>query len=329
MPTNKQRREAARRHLERQLQRRQETDVKRKRRNTIITVICSVLVVLVVVAVLIAIIDDNKKSSSAAAGSTSSAAATDTGTAPDTATASTSAAPMPQTAGPCGYTQAGPTTKNVGFPPDPKPTPTGNRTVIFTTNKGPVTLTLDGAMAPCTVQSIAYLVGKGLYNNTSCFRLVTAGIYVLQCGDPANTGSGGPGYEIKDENLDKVDYSVVGTVAMANAGPGTDGSQFFIIYKDSSASLGKSYTEIGHITAGMDLIQAVAAGGETDSDPSNPGDGKPKLPLTILKATVTPPVVGSGTMVTPAGAAETSPAVSGAPSSSAANPTTTPSAGSS
>ena len=69
-----------------------------------------------------------------------------------------------------------------------------------------------------------------------------------------------PGLQIKDENLDKVDYSVVGTVAMANAGPGTDGSQFFIIYKDSSAGLGKDYTEIGTITTGMDIVQKVAAG---------------------------------------------------------------------
>ncbi len=132
----------------------------------------------------------------------------------------------------------------------------------ITTNKGPITMTLDAAIAPCTVQSIAYLANKGYFDNTSCFRLVTSGIFVLQCGDPANAGTGGPGYQIKDENLDKADYSVVGTVAMANAGAGTDGSQFFIIYKDSS-SLPKAYTVIGHITAGMDIVQAVAAGGVT------------------------------------------------------------------
>jgi peptidyl-prolyl cis-trans isomerase B (cyclophilin B) len=328
VPTNKQRREAARRHLERQLQRRQETDVKRKQRNLIITIISSVLVVLVVVGVLIAIIDDHKKSKASAAASPS-VAATDTGSASDSAAPSTSAAPMPQTAGPCGYTQTATATKNVGFPPDPKPTPTVNRTVVFTTNKGPITLAMDGAMAPCTVQSIAYLVGKGLYNNTSCFRLVTQGIYVLQCGDPANNGTGGPGYQVKDENLDKVDYSVVGTVAMANSGPGTDGSQFFIIYKDSSANLGKSYTEIGHITTGLNIVLAEAAAGETDADPSNaPGDGTPKSMLTIMKATVVPPVVGSGTMVTPAGAAVPSgsgavsaPAVSAPPAAGSGTPT--------
>jgi peptidyl-prolyl cis-trans isomerase B (cyclophilin B) len=308
VPTNKQRREAARRHLERQLQRRVETDVKRKKRNLIVTIIASVVVVVVIVVVMVAIIHDDKKSkTAAAAGPTTTATVSDTPT--DSAPASTSssaAAPVPQTAGPCGYSQTATTvTKSVGYPPDPSPTPTTNRVMSITTNKGALTMDLDASLAPCTVQSIAYLVGQGLYDNTSCFRLVTSGIFVLQCGDPSNNGTGGPGYQVKDENLDKVDYSAVGTVAMANSGPGTDGSQFFIIYKDSSTSLGKDYTEIGKISAGMDIVQQVVAGGSDDANGT--GDGKPKVTLTFTKVTVAPPVTGSGTMVTPAAAA-TSPA---------------------
>jgi peptidyl-prolyl cis-trans isomerase B (cyclophilin B) len=302
VPTNKQRREAARRHLERQLQRRVDTDVKRKKRNLIVTIIASIVVVVVIVVVMVAIIHDDKKSkSTAAASGTTTATVSDTPT--DSAAASTSAAaPLPHTAGPCGYSQTATTaTKSYGYPPDPSPTPTTNRVMSITTNKGALTMDLDASLAPCTVQSIAYLVGQGLYDNTSCFRLVTSGIFVLQCGDPSNNGTGGPGYEVKDENLDKVDYSTVGTVAMANSGPGTDGSQFFIIYKDSSSSLGKDYTEIGKISAGMDIVQQVVAGGSDNSNGT--GDGKPKVTLTFTKVTVTPPVTGSGTMVTPAAAA--------------------------
>jgi peptidyl-prolyl cis-trans isomerase B (cyclophilin B) len=313
VPTNKQRREAARRHLERQLQRRIETDVKRKRRNLVLTIVGSIVVVVVIVVAMVALVHDDKKSTASAAASSS---APDTSSASPTASASTTAAPQPQTAGPCGYTQtATPATKDVGFPPDPNPTPTTNRVMSITTNKGPITMTLNAAIAPCTVQSLTYLANKGYYDNTNCFRLVTSGIFVLQCGDPANAGTGGPGYESKDENLTQADYSVPGTVAMANAGAGTDGSQFFIIYKDSSTSLGKDYTEVGTISAGMDIVQQIAAGGEDDSNGA--GDGKPKVTLTFTKVTVAPPVTGSGTMVTPV---PTAPVAS---SSVAATPSTT------
>jgi peptidyl-prolyl cis-trans isomerase B (cyclophilin B) len=318
VPTNKQRREAARRHLERQLQRRVETDVKRKKRNLVVTVIASVVVVVVIVVVMVAFINEDKKSKTkAAAGPTTTATVSDTPSA--SASASTTAAALPQTAGPCGYSQTATTaTKSFGYPPDPSPTPTPNRVMSITTNKGPITLDLDASLAPCTVQSIAYLVGKGLYDNTSCFRLVTAGIFVLQCGDPSNDGSGGPGYQVKDENLDKVDYSAVGTVAMANSGPGTDGSQFFIIYKDSSSSLGKDYTEIGKISAGMDIVQQIVAGGSDNANGT--GDGKPKVTLTFTKVTVAPPVDGSGTMVTPPPAASSPAASSPAASAPAVSP---------
>jgi peptidyl-prolyl cis-trans isomerase B (cyclophilin B) len=251
------------------------------------------VVVAVVVTAMVLLVNDNKKSPTAAASPTPSASSSEstdgapnvvltfssvtvspavtgsstTITTPPASAAATpsastaAAAPLPQTTGPCGYSKTGNATKDVGLPPDPTPTPTVSRVVTLTSSKGPITMTLDGANAPCTVQSIAYLVGQKFYDGTTCFRLVNSGIFVLQCGDPANNGSGGPGYQVKDENLDKADYSAVGTVAMANAGAGTDGSQFFIITKDSSAGLQKAYTVIGHITAGMDIITGVADSG--------------------------------------------------------------------
>jgi peptidyl-prolyl cis-trans isomerase B (cyclophilin B) len=327
VPTNKQRREQARRHLERQLARRVETDSKRKRRNLIATISASVVVVVVIVVVLVMLTNDDKKKPSAAATPTTSDSATDSAS----PSASSSAPAEPLTSGPCGYTQtATPATKDVGIPPDPTPTPTTNRDVTIASNQGNLTLSLDASISPCHTQAISYLVGKGFYDGTSCFRLVTQGIFVLQCGDPANDGSGGPGFTIKDENLDKVDYSVVGTVAMANAGPDTDGSQFFIIYKNSAENdtaqtgLGKNYTEIGHITVGMDIVQKIVAGGETDASTSSPGDGKPKIALTFTKVTVAPPVVGSGTLVspTPSAPAASTPASAAPSSTPAASPTT-------
>jgi peptidyl-prolyl cis-trans isomerase B (cyclophilin B) len=319
VPNNKQRREAARRRLERQLQRRQELDVKRKQRTLIATIAASIVVVLVIVLAVVFLVHDDKKTPTAAAS---------TPAASDSVTPTNSGTPEPTqeagltTTGPCKYTSTSQiASRDVGVPPDPAKTPTENRVATFTSNKGPITMTLDASIAPCTVQSIAYLIGKKYYDNTSCHRLVTTGIFVLQCGDPTGTGSGGPGYSSKDENLDQADYSVVGTVAMANSGAGsnTDGSQFFIIYKDTSqaadgsSGLPKNYTEIGHITAGMDIVQAVAAAGEIDSNPAQPGDGKPKDPLTFTTVTVKPAVVGSATMVTPAPTATPTASVAATP----------------
>jgi peptidyl-prolyl cis-trans isomerase B (cyclophilin B) len=281
VPTNKQRREAARRHLERQLERRQQEAARRKQRNVIATVVGVVVLIAVVVLVIVMASGDSKKKSTASASASPSATATNTAA---------------KTDGPCGYTQGGAATKDVGVPPDPATTPTSTEAIDITSNLGAITLTLDGAAAPCNVQSIAYLATKGYYDNTSCHRLVDSGIFVLQCGDPAGDGSGGPGYTTKDESLDKADYTGVGTVAMANSGANTNGSQFFIIFKDSSTGLQKSYTVIGKVTVGLDVVQKVAAAGEDASNGA--GDGKPKLPITFTKVTATPAIAGSGTFVT-------------------------------
>jgi peptidyl-prolyl cis-trans isomerase B (cyclophilin B) len=286
VPNSKQRRDQARRHLERQLVRRQQRDLRRRKLNLIGTVV-GVLVLFAVVIVTVVMLSDDNKSS------TADPAASSTG--PSTsASPSASGSPLPsrkpspiaaravkKTNGPCGYAEdaAKLTAGNlfdVGLPPDPKPTPTANSTAVFTTNQGTITVTMDGASAPCNVQSIKYLISKKFYDNTACPRSVNSGIFVVQCGDPSATTSGGPTYTTKDEGLTKVSYTE-GTLAMANAGPNTNGSQFFFITKDSNGALGKNYSVIGHVTGGLDILKKVATGGDDGSNQA--GGGKPKVPL--------------------------------------------------
>jgi peptidyl-prolyl cis-trans isomerase B (cyclophilin B) len=206
-----------------------------------------------------------------------------------------------------------PTGKDFGLPPDPAKTPnTGTVTVDLKTNSGDIPLTLDRAEAPCTVQSMDFLVGKKYFDNTPCHRETNYPtpnpLFVLQCGDPTGQGSGGPGFGIPDEkpkNLKAAPTSTpvpagqqapvvypAGTVAMANSGqPNSGGSQFFLVYKDSQ--LPPNYTVFGTVTAaGMDVLNKIAAAGITPgTDPSNgqptPNDGKPKTPVTITQATTT------------------------------------------
>jgi peptidyl-prolyl cis-trans isomerase B (cyclophilin B) len=155
-------------------------------------------------------------------------------------------------------------------------------TARIVTNCGTIVVTLDGKNAPHTVNSFAFLAGKHFFDNTPCHRLTTSGIYVLQCGDPTGTGSGTPGYEFKDENLGAIKGNTYpsGTVAMANSGPNTNGSQFFLVYKNSP--LQPNYTPFGQIVQGLDILKKIADAGSTP-----PGDGKPDQPVVIESFTVT------------------------------------------
>jgi peptidyl-prolyl cis-trans isomerase B (cyclophilin B) len=163
------------------------------------------------------------------------------------------------------------------------------KTLTISTNCGPIVISLLGSKAPITVTSIAALANAGYYNKSLCHRLTTEGIYVLQCGDPTATGSGSPtgwsGYI--DENLPKasgVNYPA-GTVAMANSGPKTNGSQFFLVYQDTT--LGPNYTIWGKITKGLDLVQKVGAVGAyqmSGNQAMYAGDGYPIQTVEIVKA---------------------------------------------
>ena len=154
------------------------------------------------------------------------------------------------------------------------------------TNCGLIKFATD-ANAPTTVGTIAWLANQGFYNNTSCHRLTTQGIFVLQCGDPAGSGKGGPGFSFADENLPTAggDGTYIyprGTVAMANSGPNTNGSQFFLVYQDSA--LPPNYSVWGQITEGLDVLDNVAAAGVLDGS----SDGLPAQAVVISKASTTP-----------------------------------------
>ncbi|WP_435735827.1 peptidylprolyl isomerase [Cellulosimicrobium sp. PMB13] len=155
-------------------------------------------------------------------------------------------------------------------------------TSTLATSVGDITLTLDGAEAPQAVASFVALADSGYFDDTSCHRLTTSGIFVLQCGDPTGTGTGDPGYKFGPiENAPTDDVYPAGTVAMARQGGDGEsmGSQFFLVYEDSTipADAAGGYTVFGTITSGLDVVQAVADAGTADGA----GDGSPATPVTI------------------------------------------------
>jgi len=155
--------------------------------------------------------------------------------------------------------------------------------LVLTTNCGEIVVDTYPKKAPETVNAMVWLAGEGYFDSTPCHRLTTEGIKVLQCGDPTGTGSGGPGFALPDENLpseDGVNYPK-GTVAMANAGAGTSGSQFFIVYEDTT--LPPSYTVWGEVTSGLDVVEKVAAAGVANGGT----DGAPAAPISIVTTKVT------------------------------------------
>ena len=162
-------------------------------------------------------------------------------------------------------------------------TESNKASITFTTNQGEIVIETTPALAPLTVNAIAALAQKNYFDNTICHRLTTEGIFVLQCGDPTGTGTGGPGFTIPDENLPQPTENnyPAGTVAMANVGPGTSGSQFFLVYQDTT--LGPDYTIWGSITSGLDILQTIASAGVVDGG----ADGAPLTGVTIESTKVT------------------------------------------
>ncbi|WDZ88136.1 peptidylprolyl isomerase [Micromonospora cathayae] len=209
------------------------------------------------------------------------------------------AAPARTTPGPCGYTATpeDPAARPVPLPPDPRRTPDrGTVRVTLRTNYGPIPLTLDREQAPCTVQSFLHLTRHRFYDDTSCHRLTAyPTLTVLQCGDPSGTGAGGPGYRYADELPTDLPPAPTdptgvrrlyarGTLAMANAGPDTNGSQFFLVQADSA--LRPNYTVFGSIDpVGLATLDRIAAAGiaPTPEDPA-PVDGAPAAPVDIDRA---------------------------------------------
>lgn len=166
--------------------------------------------------------------------------------------------------------------------PAEKPSTKLPKTFTFTTNCGTIVITTVGKKAPWTLTEMSTLAKAGYFDGSLCHRLTTAGIYVLQCGDPTATGRGGPGFSYPDENLpaNALNNYPAGTVAMANSGPGTNGSQFFLVFADTS--LGPDYTIWGKITKGLDIVQAIAKAGVKGGG----GDGTPNTTIALTKVRV-------------------------------------------
>ncbi|WBP87400.1 peptidylprolyl isomerase [Kitasatospora cathayae] len=192
-----------------------------------------------------------------------------------TAVAAPSGAAPAQSAA-CTYTPAVPADNFKGIPVFDAEKAARPYRATLRTNQGPITFEALTDKAPCTTFSFRFLAEHDYFDRSHCHRLTTQRIYVLQCGDPTGTGSGGPGYSFPDENLTGATYPA-GTVAMANAGPNTNGSQFFIVWKDTKLS--PAYTPFGRVTAGLDVLQKIAAAGEDDQN--GPGDGYPNVPVNI------------------------------------------------
>ncbi len=169
----------------------------------------------------------------------------------------------------CSYPLSGDPARRVNLPPTSGVDNVGEATAVVHLSGGDVTITLNRAKAPCTVNSFESLAGQGYYDNTTCHRLVDTGIFILQCGDPTGTGRGGPGYVVDDELSGHETYPA-GTVAMANTGAAdSNGSQFFFVWEDSP--LPPKYTVFGTLdTASLAVIQDIGAQGVSGEDETTP-----------------------------------------------------------
>ena len=155
------------------------------------------------------------------------------------------------------------------------------RTITLQTNCGDIVIQTFAKQAPVTITVMSALANGGFFNRTLCHRLTTEGIFVLQCGDPTATGTGGPDFRYRDENLPTAGTANYpeGVVAMANSGPNTNGSQFFLVYKDTT--LGPNYSIWGKIISGLEIVKFIAEGGVKDGG----SDGAPLRTVSIEKAT--------------------------------------------
>ena len=259
MPIDRDRERAKRRYAKRQAAL-QARAARQRRNQQVFGAVVAVLVVAAGAYLLTRLAGGDSSTPSSASSSTSS----------PTSTASPSTTPTPTSArSPQSFPSPPPTSLAAG----------AQWTAKLATSAGDITLQLDGSKAPQTVSSFVFLSQKKFYDDTTCHRLTTQGIYVLQCGDPTGTGTGGPGYQYGIENAPADGRYPAGTVAMARSSdPNSNGSQFFLVYKDTTLPTdGGGYTIFGKVTQGLDVLQQIAARGTADGS----GDGAPKQPVTI------------------------------------------------
>ncbi|MCU1394713.1 MAG: peptidyl-prolyl cis-trans isomerase [Ilumatobacteraceae bacterium] len=266
MGTDKRERQKANRQLKLEEMARDARKRKTKKRGLQIGVGVPVLIILVFVLVRLFSNDNNTNSVS----TTGSSVATDTGV--TSTTSGTPGVPLP-----CPNVD-GSSTKTTTFPAAPSMCidTTKKYTVTVTTSLGAYTAELDASKAPKTVNNFVYLALYHYYDNTPCHRIITG--FVIQCGDPTGTGQGGPGYSFADE-LPKAGEYKLGSLAMANSGPDTNGSQFFVISGNDGIALPPSYSLFGQVTSGLDVVAKLDAVGSAS--------GTPSTPVTIQTVTVT------------------------------------------
>jgi peptidyl-prolyl cis-trans isomerase B (cyclophilin B) len=208
----------------------------------------------------------------------------------------TAEAAGPQPPGPCDWTEAPETaTVDVGVPPAGEPRE-GTQRMTVATNLGDIVVEIDVAAAPCTAASFAHLADNQVYDGSKCHRMFPG---ILQCGDPTargdgyrdTDGQGGPSYRFADENLPvgQTPAYPAGTVAMANSGPDTNGSQFFFVYRDLDLD-GPNYGVIGRVVTGMEVLQEVDAIGHDGAfEPSLGGGGHPNEDVVIETLRISDP----------------------------------------
>ena len=247
MSTAKQRRAAAHRKLEKQLERRRELEKQRKQQMIVLSLVAAVVVIGLVTWFAVAS-SDSKTSASG-----------------------------------CGFTaDNGEPTVGMPIEDDSELQRTGKVDLAMETNRGDLSVELDRSDAPCAVASFEHLAEAGFFDNTVCHRLTTGSFGVLQCGDPTGSGTGGPGYHFNEEPPTGEDPYPAGTVAMANSGSkGSTGSQFFICYT-SCSSLPPDYSVVGEVTEGLKVVEDIAAEG-TDNGST---DGAPKQEVLITSLAV-------------------------------------------
>jgi peptidyl-prolyl cis-trans isomerase B (cyclophilin B) len=279
-PSSDRERRLAREHHERQQQRRAEIRAKERRRNQYIAAAVAVLLVVGAV-VAVALLGDDEDTVTA------------TPAAPDTA-ATASAEPTPASsdapaAGECAYTPTAgeEPARDVEIPTYDEAAAKEPYTATLATSQGDIVIEMATAEAPCTTNSFRHLAEAKYFDDTTCHRLTTAadGIYVLQCGDPTATGSGGPGYGFGIENAPVDGQFPAGTVAMARSNdPNSNGSQFFIVYQDTQLPVeGGGYSIFGRVTEGLDLVKKVAEAGVDEAEAP-----KPATPVDIQTVSIAP-----------------------------------------
>ncbi|TDC88674.1 peptidylprolyl isomerase [Saccharopolyspora aridisoli] len=274
MPSNEQRRQAAKRKLERQMQRREE-QAKRRR---VITIGATIVVV---IAIVVGVFYFSRSGSAPAAEQQPPQPQVNIPT--ELAPPPTRPAPLADPVS-CTYRPDGQASKPVQPPANGEVSSKGTVQATIETNQGNIPLTLDRSLAPCTVNSFISLAKQSFYEGTNCHRISTEGLQMLQCGDPTGQGSGGPGYAFDDETFPELKYGR-GYLAMANSGPNTNGSQFFMVFGD--AQLSPDYTVFGTISPeGLEVIDGVARAGHDGAFDSSAGGGHPHEQVTFNKINV-------------------------------------------